>query len=68
MTAKACGLPCCSSALMPKSKLLHNSEVHHGFILKLSHPIGKNTGFSQSLKNRIIHLAPVCSKPEKTVF
>ena len=40
--AETYGLSCCSSALVPKSKLLHNSEAHHGFILKLSHPIGKN--------------------------
>ena len=40
--AEAFGLSCCTSALVPESKLSYCSEAHHGFILKLSHPIGKN--------------------------
>ena len=35
--AEAYGLSCCSSALVPKSKLLHSSEAHHCFMLKHSH-------------------------------
>ena len=45
--AEAFGLSCCPSALVPESKLSHRSEEHHGFILKLSHPIGKNHRFAK---------------------
>ena len=41
--AETYGLSCSASALVPKSELSHRSEAHHGFILKLSHPIGKNS-------------------------
>ena len=45
--AEAFGLSCCTSALVPKSKLLHSAEAHHGFMLKLSHPSGKNHRFAK---------------------
>ena len=45
--AEALGLSCCPSALVPESKLSHRSEAHHGFILKLSHPIGKYHRFAK---------------------
>ena len=41
--AEAYGLSCSASALVLESKLSHRSEAHHCFILKLSHPIGKNS-------------------------
>ena len=40
--AEAYGLLCCPSALVPESELSHSSEAQHCFILKLSHPSGKN--------------------------
>ena len=54
MTAVAFGLTSCSSGLVPKSKLLHNSEAQYGFVptlgalrrltlQELSHHGGKNT-------------------------
>ena len=45
--AEAFGLSCCASDLVPESKLSHRSEAHHGFILKLSHPSGKNHRFAK---------------------
>ena len=56
--AETYGLSCCSSALVPKINLLHNSEEQHGFILKLSHPIGKNNkGMHTTYVMRILHEA-----------
>ena len=37
MTAVAFGLTSCSSGLVPKIKLLHNSEAQYGFVPTHSH-------------------------------
>jgi len=40
----AFGPTSCSSGLVLKSKFLHKPEAQYGFVPKLSHPSGKNTG------------------------
>ena len=50
----AFSLTICSSGLVLKSELLHNSEVQNGFVPKHSHHGGKNLA---SLKNRYIAIA-----------
>ena len=47
--AEAFGSTSCTSALMPKSKLLHRSESQYGFVPKLSYHGGKTPRFA--LKN-----------------
>jgi len=34
----------CTSVIVPENKLSHKPQFQYGFITKLSHPSGKNTG------------------------
>ena len=54
MTAVTFGPTCCSSVLVPKSKLLHSPEAQYGFVPKHSLHGGKNIG-PLVLKNRFSH-------------
>ena len=40
--ATASCLTSCPSGIVPESKLSHKPQAHDGFILKLSHHVGKN--------------------------